>query len=385
MNIEFLGGFGEKGRTSLGLSSPGASIILDVGINTNDGDAASPGATYYPAASPARLAATDAIIISHAHEDHIGAMGWCIAQGFRGRFFMTAETYREMDVCLTAYAEPEHRALALDAQIEIFQPHEAVTLGPLTIKSGRSGHTVGGVWLHVSDGKKSVAYCGDIVPGSLVLAMDTMAYADLLVLDGSYADDTVRTADRVAAIKRFVTEHPYVLVPTPLSGKPLELLMAIDGPVSIHASMRASLLDQAEQTEWVRTEAKTLLASRLKAATDWNYGEPWPAGCLLAHDGMGMGGPSRALIARAAAESIAIMLTGHLPKGSPAQKLHAQNRATWLRLPTHPVLSENLALVQALNPAKIVAHSCDRTGLDAMQTLMPSNFVIVQTGDVMEI
>ena len=92
MRVTFHGGFGEKGRTSLGLASAGTSIILDVGINTSDGSAVAPGPAYYPAIAPDTLAATDAIVVSHAHEDHIGALGWCVANGFRGRFLMTAET-----------------------------------------------------------------------------------------------------------------------------------------------------------------------------------------------------------------------------------------------------------------------------------------------------
>lgn len=385
MKIDFFGGFGEKGRTSLGLTSDNKAIILDVGVNTNDGHAEAPGKTYYPAIRPDQMTATDAILISHAHEDHIAAMGWCVAQGFRGDFYMTEETRRDMATCLASYAEPDHRAAAHAARIKIVDYKNTLELGPFRIQMGRSGHAVGGVWFHVSDGRRSLAYCGDIVPNSLVFAMDKIPSADLLVLDGSYANDPIEASARVSAIRQFARAHEHVLVPTPLSGKPLELLMAIDGPVATHASMRASLMDQVAQSSWLHAGAHAQLTQRLADAPDWNDDEPWPAGCLLAFDGMGMGGPSRRLLAQADSQSIPIMLTGHLPKGSLANSLFSQGRATWLRLPTHPVLSENLALVEALKASMVIAHSCDRVGLEAMQSSMPPCFRIVQTGESLEL
>ena len=51
-------------------------------------------------------------VAAHAHEDHVAALGWCIAGGFRGRLLMTAETRREVDLFLEAYADASHRRAA---------------------------------------------------------------------------------------------------------------------------------------------------------------------------------------------------------------------------------------------------------------------------------
>ena len=84
MRLVLYGGFAEKGRTCLGIESGGYRLLLDAGVKTS-----ARGRDYYPVISPAALRATDAIVLTHAHEDHLGALGWCIAEGFRGRIFMT--------------------------------------------------------------------------------------------------------------------------------------------------------------------------------------------------------------------------------------------------------------------------------------------------------
>ncbi|HEY7788423.1 MAG TPA: MBL fold metallo-hydrolase, partial [Casimicrobiaceae bacterium] len=91
MRLVLHGGFGEKGRTSVAVESAGYRLLIDAGVNTSARDRDG----YYPAISEAALAATDAIVITHGHEDHVGALGWCLAKGFRGRIFMTTETLQE--------------------------------------------------------------------------------------------------------------------------------------------------------------------------------------------------------------------------------------------------------------------------------------------------
>ena len=87
MRLMLHGGFAEKGRTCVGIEVDGYRLLLDTGVKTS-----ATGGDYYPAISAAALRATDAIVITHAHEDHVAALGWCIARGFRGRIFMTAES-----------------------------------------------------------------------------------------------------------------------------------------------------------------------------------------------------------------------------------------------------------------------------------------------------
>ena len=78
MRLDLYGGFGEKGRTCLGVESAGFRVLLDAGVKTSA--VGSP--DYYPAIGPEELRSTDAIVLTHAHEDHVAALGWCLARRF---------------------------------------------------------------------------------------------------------------------------------------------------------------------------------------------------------------------------------------------------------------------------------------------------------------
>src|SRR5436190_7606687 len=175
MRLDLYGGFGEKGRTCLGVESGGYRLLLDAGVKTSARD----GADYYPAIAPDDLRDVDAIVLTHAHEDHIAALGWCIDGGFRGRILMTVETWREADACLEGYAAPEHYALARGAVVERLPVGaDALMLGPMRVSTGRSGHMSGCVWCNLDDGLVRLNYCGDIVPASAVFAIDPLPRAD---------------------------------------------------------------------------------------------------------------------------------------------------------------------------------------------------------------
>ena len=125
MRLHLYGGFGEKGRTCLGVEVGGYRLLLDAGVKTS-----ARGADYYPAITADELSATDAIVITHAHEDHVAALGWCIAGGFRGRLMMTAETGREVDLFLEAYADASHRRAAREFAREDLPVGATIALGP---------------------------------------------------------------------------------------------------------------------------------------------------------------------------------------------------------------------------------------------------------------
>ncbi|WP_247645019.1 MBL fold metallo-hydrolase [Brucella pituitosa] len=243
MLIDLYGGFGEKGRTSVGIRSD-RRLLFDAGIKVG-----AKGRDYYPAIAEHDVAALDAVFISHAHEDHIGALNWLRACGFQGTFYMTPETHEDAEAMLSQYADPAHqRAHPLqDAHIKLFTPGQSIRIGDSEILSGRSGHVAGGVWFSVTTPSKRVVYCADVVPNSAVFVMDALPLCDLVILDASYGGDPVSAQDRIGQIRDFINAHSgKLVVPVPLSGKPLELMAILPGSFAIHHEMRRSLIAQID-------------------------------------------------------------------------------------------------------------------------------------------
>lgn len=377
MEIDLLGGFGEKGRTSVGIRSGGGRIVLDAGIKVG-----AAGAEYYPVIGGS-VDDIDALLISHAHEDHVGALSWLLSRGYRGRILMTAETRAEAPATLAGYADPEHlKAFPFpEDRIELFDAGQVLRCGDLTINTGRSGHVVGGVWFAVDDGSRRVVYSGDVVPDSNVFAMDAMPQCDLLILDASYGADTVPGPARAEAIAAWIDEHPGgCLLPTPLSGRSLELMAVLPGQFAIHTGMRASLSAQIGAATALLPRMADLLRARLSQAMDWTDNDPLPSCPLLADDGMGKAGPSSRLLPRAHGAGFPILLTGHLPAGSPAEILRLQGRADWIRMPTHPTLSGNLEIWEKAGRPAAIGHSCGPADLEELGKSIPSLRTACRTG-----
>ncbi|MBS7695895.1 MULTISPECIES: MBL fold metallo-hydrolase [unclassified Chelatococcus] len=381
MKLRLYGGFGEKGRTSFGIESASTSLIIDVGINTNAPRDVDWERAYHPVISPADLVTADALLITHAHEDHLGALGWCLRHGFRGRILMTAETRADMPACLRDYAQPTDAALALAAPISLIAPGEALTIGDLTITTGRNGHVVGGVWCLVNGEGQRVLYCGDVVPKSSVFAYNAPPPADVVLFDASYGDDDVPPAARAAAVVDWVAAHPRCLLPVPLSGRSLELL-ALLPPLALAPGLRDALKAQIGDARWLWPGLQAGLAGKLEEAVDWSEGESWPDRPLLTHDAMGLGGPAADHLPRAARDGLPMLFTGHVPAASPAHAIRQAGQADWLRLPTHPTWSENVAIVTASGARLSLGHSCDRAGLVAMAGRLPTLDPEPRTGDL---
>lgn len=383
MRLVLYGGFGEKGRTCVGVESDGYRLLLDAGVKTS----ARGRDDYYPAITPEALRAIDAVIVTHAHEDHVAALGWCIAQGFDGRIFMTPETLREAQTCLADYAEPAHAARVRAASIECLRVGDGVLqLGPLSISSGRSGHVAGGVWCAIANGATRVVYCGDMAPGSPVFALDPIPSCQAIVIDASYGDDAAGAGERATQIARWIDAHPQgSVLPTPLYGRTAELLAIVPGAIALAPGVRHALHAQIECASWLVEGMARKLGARLRTAADWHTGDALPRAALLCHDGMGISGTSPAILAQARVQDHPTLFTGHLPAHSPGERMLAEGRAAWIRLPTHPTLPENIALVANAQAGMVLGHSCDQAVLARLAKHIAGLRTDLATGDSLDI
>ena len=127
--------------------------------------------------------------------------------------------------------------------------------------------------------------------------------------------------------------------------------------------MVATLERQVEHAFWFQPDVVQTLRQRLAAATHWRDGDPWPQQPLICHDGMGLTGPSVQLIARAQADNVPILITGHVPEGSLGEYATGSGAAEFIRLPTHPTRHENIAMVRACGADRVIGHSCPKRGL----------------------
>ena len=380
MEIALNGGFGEKGRTSVALRSGASHVLLDAGIKVG-----ASGSEYYPILQ-GDIGSIDAVLFSHAHEDHVGALSWLLARGYRGRILMTAETLREAPATLADYGEPaDVEAFPLPRErIEVIAPGDSFALGDLTVRTGRSGHVVGGVWFAVDDGRERVIYAGDVLPDSAVFLMDEMPACDLLVLDASYGADPVSGAERGAAIAAWIARHRGGgLLPTPLFGRSLELLSVLSGPFAIEAAMRPALEAQLASAGALRPSAVETLRARLGEALDWLHTDRLPDRPLLSDDGMGTAGPSAQLIPLADARGYPTLFTGHLPEGTPGHAMREAGRADWIRMPTHPTLPANVAIWEAAGQPATLGHSCPAPDLAALQEHIPNLRTGARTGQTL--
>jgi hypothetical protein len=379
MRLVLHGGFGEKGRTCMAVEAGGVRLLLDAGVKTS----ATGRDDYYPAIDAGELRASDAMLITHGHEDHVAALGWCLERGFRGRIFMTPQTAREADESLAGYATVAQRDLVRAARIEPLPVNDgALQIGGLAVTTGRSGHIAGGVWCVVSDADVRFGFCGDVVPASPVFAMDPLPACDAIALDASYGDDDVAARERATRIADWVAAQPDgCVLPTPRFGRSAELLAVVPGRIALAPGMREALEAQLADVAWLEAGVARTLAPRLRDAVEWQSNDPLPRAALLCHDAMGLAGPSRDILARARAERHPALFTGHLPTDSPAERMVAEGLGAWIRLPTHPTLRENCAVAAHTGARLVLGHSCEPAPLARLAQHLPALRVDLRTGD----
>ena len=281
----------------------------------------------------------DAVLLSHGHADHAGALR------LRERIG-NPPIHATMPV-LARLKDVTGRAIPIGGRAEI---------AGVTIETGVNGHAPGGVWLRLAVGE-GLLYMGDCSTESRLYAFDVPPPTATVIIDGSYGDAEETIELQRARIAAIVERGP-VLLPAPPDGRGPDMAMFLQEAgfdVAIDDQVRsvATMLTQSARKS-ARPEAIAHLERLIEGARRLD-GESPSQGAMVAHGGSGDVGVASALIKRWEDQpEVTILFTGHVAAGTTGRRLVDSGRALFQRWNVHPRLSDNLALIERVNPQRVI-------------------------------
>ena len=216
------------------VEGPKGKILIDCGLEQGKDFAEKE--TYAPFAYD--VPSIDALVITHAHLDHIGRAPKLIKEGFKGKVFMTAATKDLTELMLRdtvdILAQTAHQhgldLLYTDdditkfmARVEVLAYHEEKEVAPgLSVYLRNTGHILGSASVRVKDMEDgtTLALTGDIgnTPSPYLPDWEAITDADAILMESVYGD-RVNTdkRDRVPllrdTIKRALERGGAILIP----------------------------------------------------------------------------------------------------------------------------------------------------------------------------
>lgn len=202
LKISFYGGAQEVTGANYLIETDTTRLLVDCGMfqgtrfcvekNRND-------FTYDPAS-------IDALLVTHAHIDHVGRIPRLVEKGFKGHIYSTSPTRDFAALMLEdslgvlekeALHEKEKDALYTTADIEQAMalwkgvPYkEQFSVGDCTIRLYNSGHILGSALIEIDAGGKKMLFTGDVgnVPMPLLNPPDHVDGVEIMVIESAYGN-----------------------------------------------------------------------------------------------------------------------------------------------------------------------------------------------------
>ena len=244
-SIVCLGGFSEIGRSAILIVTHESKILLDFGIKTynNEDTDLLPRLDIFGIG----MNEIDAVVISHAHLDHCGAVPILCKYGYDGPVYCTEPTFPIMISLLEDYVsrskEPLYSTIDIENLISHVIPlnYGAVTdISPdVRITFANSGHMIGSAstHLHIGNGDYNIVYTGDLKFGRLNTvdnAFWNFPRAETLIIESTNGnrDDKFVTRDvaeenLAKSINSTIQQGGRVLIPVPVLGLSQEICVTL--------------------------------------------------------------------------------------------------------------------------------------------------------------
>jgi len=249
VRLTFLGSGRQVGRSCILLQTPNSKILLDCGI-----DVASQGQEKFPYFNIAEfdISQLDAVIVSHAHLDHVGLIPYLYKMGYKGPVYMTPPTrdiaaLLALDFIGVAYkqaASPLFGSTDIKEMVKhsvCFGYNEVTDVTPdVRLTFYNSGHALGGAMVHlnIGNGLHNFLYTGDFKYGASRLldpAVNVFSRVESVLSESTYGakEDILNPRAKseeelISILNKVVSRKGKVLIPELGLGRAQETMLILE-------------------------------------------------------------------------------------------------------------------------------------------------------------
>jgi hypothetical protein len=249
VRLTFLGGARQVGRSAILLQTPNSKILLDCGV-----DVASQDKDKFPFFNVPEfdINTLDAVIISHAHLDHVGLLPYLYKMGYRGPVYMTPPTrdiaaLLALDFIGVAYkqaAKPLFDSTDIKEMVKhsiCLNYNEVTDVTPdVRLTFYNSGHVLGGAMAHlnIGNGLHNLLYVGDYKYGRSRLldpAIANFPRIESVITESTYGSKNDTFPPRIEVeekiielIKKTIERKGKVLIPELGLGRAQETMLVLE-------------------------------------------------------------------------------------------------------------------------------------------------------------
>jgi KH/beta-lactamase-domain protein len=252
VRLTFLGSARQVGRSCLLLQTPNSRVLLDCGI-----DVASQGKDKFPYFDIPEfdINQLDAVILSHAHLDHVGLLPYLYKMGYKGPVYMTPPTMdlaalMSLDFIGVAYkqaATPLFSSKDIKEMVKhtiCLNYNEVTDIAPdIRITFYNSGHALGSAMVHfnIGNGLHNFLYSADYKYAKTRLldpAITNFSRIESVLTEATYGSKVDTLPPRVESeeklidlINKTIERNGKILIPELGLGRAQETMLIIEDAI----------------------------------------------------------------------------------------------------------------------------------------------------------